>query len=77
MANRTDPERMKVWRSPSGRLHLRNTCSGSGGPTTRTRGGKWIQVTKAELAASDRCRCLPRFRHADGTWTTITQTDTR
>jgi hypothetical protein len=63
-------ERMKVWKSPSGRLHLRNTCSGSGGPSTRARGGRWILVTESAFATAERCRCLPRFRHEDGAWAT-------
>jgi len=49
--------KMRIWKAPSGRLHLRNTCSG----TTRQR-GSFVWLTKEQMKDAQTnqmlCRCL-------------------
>jgi hypothetical protein len=49
---------MVVWRAPSGRHHLRPTCSGGAARSRMTR----VTVTERQFADLDRCRCLHHFR---------------
>jgi hypothetical protein len=49
---------MTVFRAPSGRLHLRPSCSGGAAVKRMSK----LQITEAEFAAADRCRCLTKFR---------------
>lgn len=51
-------ERMEVWQAPSGRLHLRQGCSG-GAPRNRMRR---LRISREEFDAATRCRCLSTWR---------------
>jgi hypothetical protein len=58
MAATTTTTKMTVWQAPSGRLHLRASCSGGAGPSRMTK----IRVTQEQFTAATRCRCLPTWK---------------
>lgn len=49
---RPSTDKMTVWRSASGRLHLRKGCTASGPLPQR------VLVTREQYALAPRCRCL-------------------
>jgi hypothetical protein len=66
--------KLTLWRSPSGRLHLRQTCSG-GGPANRMRR---VRVTVEDLQATwDECvaeRADPSTRLCRCVWRKVPRT---
>jgi hypothetical protein len=54
----TKIQKMTVWQTRSGRLHLRWQCTGSGPKSLQRK----VRVTREQFDAAERCRCLRDWR---------------